>query len=97
MRWLVVIAVLLAGCAGVAVKRPSGEWIVVSEWFRSGKYVVGQDRVSMETEAMSPVLGGVMAGAAAAGLQGAAAGGGVGLLSEGVDLLVKDGDDGGDE
>jgi hypothetical protein len=84
-----VLAVLALGCAGVVV-RTADETIVVSEWFRSGHYVVTDKGVEMETEAMSPVLGGVIAGAIVAGLPGAAVGGGVGLLKEGVDLVVDD-------
>jgi len=92
---MICIPVLMAGCAGIAVKRESGEVIVVSEWFRSGEYSVSAREVKMETAEMSPTLAGVVAGGLAAGLPGAVAGGSVGLLSEGVDLLVDDGVSGG--
>ena len=87
----ILVALLLGGCAFVAVERQNGDRIIAGEAFRSGEYTVTDDSVSMKTETMSPVLGGVVAGAIAAGLPGAAVGGGAGLLSEGVDLLVDPG------
>jgi hypothetical protein len=93
IRLLCVLVALSLGCAFAAVKR-EGEWMIIGELARSGEYTVEPEKLEMKTHPMSPVLGGVVAGAIAAGAGGAAVGGGAGLLKEGVDLMVGgEGDD----
>lgn len=80
MRWAALV-VMLTGCAGFVHWTPDQK-VLVMEWFRSGCYIMAPGGAAMETNPMSPVLGGAIGGAVAAGAGGAAVGGGLGLAEQ---------------
>jgi hypothetical protein len=91
VRIAALLLLLSLGCAGVVARGPHYE-VIITEWFRSGCYIVSAEGVAMETNPMSPVLGGAVLGGAVAGAGGAGVGAGVGFLEEAMRFFGGDAD-----